>query len=106
MKRVSFERQIDPEFMNGLLTASSILFGFSSLLVVTEKPIKRTLWLILLIPLFLIISSGSIISDVALGMHNPVEAILVLRASFNANVLTTTFLAGYRGATWLREKEN
>ena len=102
-KQVSFEREVDPELINGLLTASSILFGFSSLVVVSQKPFKRTLWVALLPSLFLIMMSGGAIIDVALGMKNTVEAILWLSATFNVNVVTTAFLVGYTASTVWRK---
>ena len=95
IRPVSFDRQIDPEFLNGLLTASSILFGFSSLLVVSQKFAERILWVILLPALILIISSGGTIADVALGRGNAVEGLLILTASFLVNALSTGILVGY-----------
>ena len=98
IRPVSFDRQIDPEFFNGLLTASSILFGFSSLLAVSQKTPRKhmkILWLILLPPLFLIISSVGAITEVALGHMNGVNALLILTASFFVNALSTGFLVGF-----------
>lgn len=101
MGRVSFDRQIDPELMTGLLTASSILFGFSSLIILSQeitRKERRKLWWLIFPPLIFIILSGSGIADVALGKANAVRTTLILIASFNANVLTTVFLVGYSRA--------
>jgi len=94
-RRVSFDQQIDPEFMSGLLAASSILFGFSSLLVLNQKRISKRLFILLFVPLFLIIISGSAISDAALGRGTGIRALLILASGFNANILTTAFLVGF-----------
>ena len=103
LNQVSFEREVDPALVNGLLTASSILFGFSSLVVVSQKPLKRTLWVVLLPSLALTMMSGGAIVDVALGTKNTVEAILWLSATFNVNAVTTGFLVGYIGSTVWRK---
>ena len=89
------EIKIDPELFNGLLTGSSILFGFSSFIVVSEKKIDKNLWIMLLISLFSMVFCGSAICDLALDKGNDVDVLLVVRASFFVNVIFTFFIAGY-----------
>lgn len=100
---VSFDRQIDAAFLNGLLTASSIFFGFSSLLVVTEKPVERRLYSFMIIALFSLVLSGAVLTSVALGKINGVLGLLILSASFNVNAMSTVYIAGYKGATWKKK---
>jgi len=98
MGGVSFDHQVDPELMTGLLTASSILFGFSSLIILRPEfsvEEKKWLWILLLPPLSLIIHSGTSIGQVALGTGNAVQTTLFLISSFTANILSTTFVVGY-----------
>jgi len=100
LSEVSFDSQVDPTYMNGLLTASSILFGFSALLVIGERPTEKILWWILVIPLIFIVFSGGQISSVALGTANEVFALLMLTSTFNTNILSVSFLTGYKYAIW------
>ena len=98
---VSFNRYVDPEFMSGLLTVSSIIFGFSSLIVFQEKkPIEKVNLVVLLIAFFSIIFSASCVIGVALGKGNAVIAILALQASLYANMVSVGFFVSY-----LRAKE-
>jgi hypothetical protein len=94
-RRVSLESTVPFEFANALLSTSSILFGFSSLLVVSKEWIDRRIWVVLLPPLSMIVLSGVSISDLALGAVNPVQALLLCSATFNANVVSTAFIASY-----------
>jgi hypothetical protein len=91
---VNLALQIDPEYLNGLLTASSILFGFSSLFVVGQKPNDKHFWVLLLASLFLIIRAGGGIADVALEKTSPVDAMVTLSSCFMANVISTSYIAG------------
>ena len=102
---VSFERQVDPTFLNGLLTASSILFGFSSVLVIGQKPVQMRTWVLLLPPLILTILAGIQIVDVALGSGNSVFAVLMLSTSFHSNMVTTALIVGhFTGLFWKKRK--
>jgi hypothetical protein len=92
--KVNLELQIDPEYLNGLLTASSILFGFSSLFVVGQKPTNKSFWVFLLVALFLIIRAGGGIADVALEKSSSVDAMVNLSSCFMANVVSTSYIAG------------
>lgn len=107
MKRISFEQQIEPELMTGLLTASSILFGFSTFLVsplIEKKKHQKLLFLIFLFPLATMILAGGSIYDTAIGRLNGVEAMLRLYTNFNVNVACTTFIVGFRWATIKKNK--
>jgi hypothetical protein len=46
-------------------------------------------------PLALIILSGVTISNLAMGFKNPLQALLINSATFNANVVSTGLVVGY-----------
>ncbi len=94
-KHVSLETQVPFEFTAGLLSTASILFGFTSLIIVTKEWVERKIWAVLVPPLALIILSGVTISNLALGLQNPVQALLISSATFNANVVSTGLVVGY-----------
>jgi hypothetical protein len=94
-KQVSLSAQVPFEFTTGLLSTGSILFGFTSLIIVTKDWVERKVWAILIPPLVLIILSGTSISNLALGFENPVRALLLSSATFNANVVSTGLVVGY-----------
>jgi hypothetical protein len=83
------------ELSNALLFTSSILFGFTSLIVVSKEWIERRIWAILVPPLALIVLSGITIGSLALGTANDVMVLLYCSAAFNANVVSTGFVVGY-----------
>lgn len=89
------EKEIDPEFYSGILSASSILFAFSSLIASFEKDIRKFLILLLAIPLLFIVTSVDKIVDVALGNINPVTALLWLQGSFLVNLFFTGLFSGF-----------
>jgi hypothetical protein len=87
-----------PRFLSnlpGLLSTASILFGFTSLIIVSKEWVEREIWAVLVPPLALIILSGVSISNLALGLQNPVQALLLSSATFNANVVSTGLVVGY-----------
>jgi hypothetical protein len=94
-KHVSFETQVPFEFTAGLLSTSSILFGFTSLIIISKEWVERKIWAIIVPPLALIILSGVSISNLALGVENQVQALLLSSATFNANVVSTGLVVGY-----------
>lgn len=107
LKRISFDQQIDPELMTGLLTASSILFGFSTFFVspvVEKKKYQKILFLILLFPLATMIFAGASIYEVSIGRLNGVEAMLRLYTNFSVNVACTAFIVGFKWATIKKNK--
>src|SRR5512143_1482798 len=59
LKHISFGIIVQFEFNAALLSASSILFGFTSLIIVSKEWVERRFWAILLPPLALIIISGT-----------------------------------------------
>jgi hypothetical protein len=95
LKHVSVEMQVPFDFANGLLFIASILFGFSSLIIVSKEWIDRRIWSVLLPPLALIVLTGVSISNLALGYTNQVQVLVFSSASFNANVVSTGFILGY-----------
>jgi hypothetical protein len=94
-KHVSFETAVPFEFSNGLLSISSILFGFTSLIIISKEWVDRRIWTVLVPPLALIVLSGVSISNLALGTVNAVQTLLLCSATFNANVVSTGFVVGY-----------
>jgi hypothetical protein len=87
--------QVSFDFTNGLLFIASILFGFSSLMVVSKEWVDRRIWTVLLPPLALIVLTGVSISNLALGAANSVQTLVFSSAAFNANVVSTGFILGY-----------
>ena len=83
------------ELSNSLLFTSSILFGFTSLIIVSKEWIDKRIWSVLIPLLALIIFSGVTIGNLALGTTNSVGVLLLSSASFNANVVSTGFVVGY-----------
>jgi hypothetical protein len=94
-RAVPSETVVPFEFSNSLLFTSSILFGFTSLIIVSKEWIDKRVWTVLVPPLALIILSGVAIGNLALGTINSVEVLLFSSASFNANVVSTGFVVGY-----------
>ncbi len=94
-KHVSLTTQVPFEFTAGLLSTASILFGFTSLIIFSKEWVERKVWAVLVPPLGLIILSGVEISNLDLGFENPVQALLIVSATFNANVVTTGLVVGY-----------
>ena len=89
------EKEVDPEFYSGILSASSILFAFSSLIVSFSKDTRKFLLLFLAIPLLFIASSVGKVVDVALGNGNPVAALLWLEGAFLVNLFFTGIVSGF-----------
>jgi hypothetical protein len=95
LKHIPTNTQVNFEFTNGLLFIASILFGFSSLIIVSKEWIDKKAWTVLLPPLTLIVLTGVSITNQALGYANPAQALVLSSASFNATVVTTAFILGY-----------
>ncbi len=95
IKHVPVSMPVPFEFTNGLLFIASILFGFSSLIIVSKEWVDKRLWAVLIPPLVLIVLSGVTITNLALGFAKPVQALVFSSASFNANVVSTGFILGY-----------
>jgi len=87
--------QVPFDFTNDLLFITSILFGFTSLIVVSKEWGDGRVWMVLLPPLVLIVLTGVSISNLALGASNSVKALIFSSAAFNANVVSTGFILGY-----------
>jgi hypothetical protein len=94
VKQVPTTLAVPFDFTNGLLFIASILFGFSSLIIVSKEWVDRRIWVVLLPPLALIVLTGISISNLALGYGNPVQVLVFSSASFNANVVSTGFILG------------
>jgi hypothetical protein len=95
LKHVLGATQVSFEFTSGLLSIASILFGFSSLIIVTKDWVDKRIWSVLMPPLALIVLTGVSISNLALGYANLVQTLVFSSASFNANVVSTGFILGY-----------
>ncbi len=95
IRHVSLDTPVAFEFTAALLSASSILFGFTSLIIISKEWVERKIWAVLIPPLTLIILSGVQISNLALGLENAVQTLLVSSATFNANVVSTGLVVGY-----------
>jgi hypothetical protein len=95
VNRVSLQTPVSFEFINGLLSTSGILFGFSSLIIISKEWIDRRVWVVLIPPLALLITSCVYIGNLALGLANPVEVLILCSSTFNANVVSTGFIVGY-----------
>ena len=95
VKHLAIDLQVSFDFTNGLLFIASILFGFSSLMVVSKEWVDKRIWTVLLPPLIFIVLTGVSISNLALGAANSVQALVFSSAAFNANVVSTGFILGY-----------
>ncbi len=82
------------EYSNALLYTSSILFGFTSLIVVSKEWVDKRIWTILVPPLVMIVLSGVAIGNLALGASS-LSVLELSSATFNANVVSTGFVVGY-----------
>lgn len=95
VNKVSLGITVPFEFIDGLLTTSGILFGFSSLIIISKEWVDRKIWVVIVPPLALLIASGVYIGNLALGHANQVEVLVLSSATFNANVVSTGFIVGY-----------
>ncbi len=95
IQHVPLNTPVPFEFTAALLSASSILFGFTSLIIISKEWVERKIWAVIVPPLALIILSGIEIGNLALGLENPVQALLISSAAFNANVVSTGLVVGY-----------
>jgi hypothetical protein len=95
IQHVSLETPVSFDFTAALLSASSILFGFTSLIIISKEWVEKKIWAVIMPPLSLIILSGVEIGNLALGLENPVSALLISSAAFNANVVSTGLVVGY-----------
>ena len=94
IKHVPQTLQVPFDFTSGLLFIASILFGFSSLIIVSKEWVDKRIWSVLLPPLALIVLTGVSISNLALGYANSVDVLVFSSAAFNANVVSTGFILG------------
>ncbi len=95
LKHIAADIQVSFEFTNGLLSIASILFGFSSLIIISKDWIDKRAWAVLIPPLVLIVLTGVSITNLALGASNSVQVLVFGSAAFNANVVSTGFILGY-----------
>ncbi len=95
VKHVSFGLTVSFDFGAALLSISSILFGFTSLIIISKEWVDKRVWTVLIPPLVMIVIAGVSISNLALGFGNSVETLLFCSAAFNANVVSTGFIVGY-----------
>jgi hypothetical protein len=94
-KHVSAVLEVPVDYATALLSISSLLFGFTSLIVISKEWVDKRVWTVLIPPFVLIVLSGVSIGNLALGAVNPVETLLFCSAAFNANVVSTGFILGY-----------
>lgn len=84
-----FER-VSPEIVNGLLTGSSILFGFASLPMIGKK-VDTSMAFFIAGDVFLLGLSGVSFFYFGLGHSNGVGLLLFVASSFNANLVTALY---------------
>ncbi len=94
-RQVRVDTNVPFEYSNSLFFTSSILFGFTSLIIVSKEWIDQRIWAILLPHLVLIVLSGVAIGNLAFVNTNSVDVPLYSSAAFNANVVSTGFIVGY-----------
>lgn len=95
VNKVPLNTVVPFEFVNGLVSTSGILFGFSSLILISKDWIDKRVWIVIIPPLVLLIMSGIYIGNLALGLANPVQVLVLCSATFNSNVVSTGFIVGY-----------
>jgi len=92
---IDFSREVDPEYLNGLLTVSSILFGFISMAVIEGNIEDKKIWFMLFIALFLIIHAGSVLYNVVVGIDVSMEATIWLLVALQVNAAVAMYVLGY-----------
>lgn len=79
---------VNYEMMSGLLTGSSILFGFA-VLPIEKKKTPSVLWLMVVVDVFFLTLTGFSLFRVGIGDIEQAGSAFVLTAmSFNANAVT------------------
>ena len=81
---------VDPEIVNGLLTASSILFGFA-MLPLGKKRMDKLFLLMIIGDLTLLGFCGLTLFQFAIGYNDGLPSLIVAIASLNANVTTSLY---------------
>ncbi len=89
------ETQVPFDYPNALLFTASILFGFTSLIIVSKEWIDKRIWTIIVPPLVMIVLSGISIGNLALGINDSLSVLELCSATFDANVVSTGFVVGY-----------
>lgn len=87
---------VEPEIVNGLLTGSSILFGFA-VLPLGKKKIDDVLWLMIVGDLFILAICGLAIFQFAIGHNDGLLPLLLTTTSLNANTITSFYRHGLSG---------
>ena len=82
VKHVAVETQVSFEYTNGLLSIASVLFGFSSLIIISKEWVDKRAWAVLLPPLALIVVSGVSISQFSFRIRKPSSSTRVLFCCF------------------------
>ena len=75
IKQVPLSTEVPFDYTNSLLSIASILFGFSSLIIISKEWVDRKVWAVLIPPLVLIVLSGVTLSNLALGYANSVQCV-------------------------------
>ena len=94
-RTINIAREVDPEYLNGLLTASSILFGFISMALIEGNMEDKRVWIMFVISLFMIIRAGISLFQVIIGNTASMEAAVWLYASFQVNAAVSMYIVGY-----------
>jgi hypothetical protein len=76
IQHVSLETPVSFDFTASLLSASSILFGFTSLIIISKEWVERKIWAVIMPPLALIILSGIEIGNLAIGFRESSECFI------------------------------
>lgn len=81
---------VNVEMLNGLVTGSSILFGFA-VLPIGKRKMERLLWVMIFLDVFALMVTGLLYFRFALGQNVGVFALVVTAMSFNMNAVTALF---------------
>jgi hypothetical protein len=95
--QMPLDTEVDPKVVNGLLTASSIIFGFMLVLIPwQEKWFGGWLWSFFVIPFLMLIFAGTELFLWGLERAYPIDAFSFVMASFQANVVSAAILFALR----------
>ena len=86
LKHAAVDMVVPFDYSNSLLFTSSIIFGFTSLIIVSKEWIDRRVWAVLVPPLRAHNLVRGRIGNLALGTTGSVSVLLFSSTSFNTNV--------------------
>ena len=94
--KVPIDKEIEPAFINGLITLSGILIGFVTAIVATKQPLPLWVNLMILIDWGLILITATEVFEWALGLSLPAYALAWTMCSLISNHFTAGAILALR----------